>query len=214
MRKLILIILFFGSIINIANAIPIPALAIGYEFLLFAIPSILGFFSITFLYFRKYLLKINSFLFITGIILYFIHFSITDEIFYIDLEYFLFILILGIGIISYRSRFLHYILVLFLIGINFFLINIDYNLYEFKQIYNNVEKNMYSNIEITDVLYKDNFMVLYGFDIENKVKARVVIEKGLSDLIYHLKKGKYYIAHSGDIELGSLLANLAYGAIK
>jgi hypothetical protein len=41
MKQSILIILLFFSIVNIANAIPIPALVIWYDFLLLSLPAIL-----------------------------------------------------------------------------------------------------------------------------------------------------------------------------
>jgi hypothetical protein len=97
---------------------------------------------------------------------------------------------------------------------NFFFIKIDYNLYEFKQIFNKVEKSLYSNIKITEVLYKDNFMVIYWYDTESKVNAYAVIENWLLDEKYYLHTWKYYIVHWWNRWLWKGLSDLVYKIIK
>jgi hypothetical protein len=62
MKQLILIILLFFTIVNVTYAIPVPALVVGWDFVVFLIPAILSIFSAICFYFRKYILWINIYL--------------------------------------------------------------------------------------------------------------------------------------------------------
>lgn len=186
MKKLILILLIFFSYINITNAIPISALAIWYEFILLAIPSLLAFFSIIFFYFRKYLFYINIYLLVFSIFLYFIHFYITKEFFFYNFEYLFFIISIIFFILSYFHKNVWYIVLFFLLSLNIFLFKVDYNLYKFKNIFNCIEKNMYLNIEIIKILYKDNFFVVYWYHNETKTLTYTII--GIWDWTKKCKK--------------------------
>jgi hypothetical protein len=55
MKQIILIILLFFTIVNVTYAIPIPALVVGWDFVILAIPMILSIFSAIYFYFRKYI---------------------------------------------------------------------------------------------------------------------------------------------------------------
>jgi hypothetical protein len=50
MKQIILIILLFFTIVNITYAIPIPALVVGWDFVLFLIPAVLSLFSAIYIY--------------------------------------------------------------------------------------------------------------------------------------------------------------------
>ena len=216
MKKIILIILLYLSIINITYAIPIPALVIWWDYILLAIPVILWVFSTIYFYFKKYIFWINVYLSVFSIFLYFIHFNITKEIFFFKKEYLLFgIVILAIWLIYKfkKLNILNYLIVIFLIWINFFLIKIDYNLYEFIQIANKVEQNMYSNIKITNILYKDNFISIYYNDIETKKVAYTVIWIW-EDVSKCVKKWKYNICNWWDIWLSKWFSSIVYKVIQ
>lgn len=216
MKKLFLIFLLFFSIVNTTYAIPVATLVIWYDFLIVLIPTIFWFFSIIYFYFRKNIFYINIFLVITSIFLYFFHFHITKEYFIFDYEYGLFFIIIVFLWLIYKYiylYFINYIIVLWLIIMNIFFIKIDYNLYELKQIYLEVEKNMYSNIVINKVIYKDNFMAIYSFDTETKVSAYTVI--WIWDEVKHcIQKWKYNICNWWNSFLSKWISSLVYEAIK
>jgi len=211
-----LTILLFCSLIQITNAIPVPVLVIWGDFILLAIPFILTISYTIYFYFRKYIFWINIYLFLLSIFLYFIHFYITDEIFINNYEYLYFLLILILFLFIYKTfkfNFLNYILIFLLIWINFFLIKIDYNLYEFKQLYSKIENNMYSNIKITKVIYKDNFTSIYTYDKETNLESYVVV--WIWNQVSHCtKKWKYNVCTWGDRNLWKILSKLVYSFIK
>lgn len=217
MKYLFLVCVLFFSIWNIANAIPIPALAIWYEFVLLMIPSVLAFYSFILFYFRKYIFYINVYTYISFIFLYFVHYYITQEFVLYDKEYILFFFLLGIIILIYKIfklHFLNYFLIPLLLSFNFFIININYHLYEFKKISNCIELNMYINVEIKNILYKDNFFVVYWYDRESSVSAYSIVENSLLDEKFYLNKWKYYIVYWWNRWLWKWLSDLSYNCIK
>ncbi len=163
MRQLILIIFLFSSIVNIANAIPIPALVVGWDFVILAIPAILWVFSAIYFYFRKYIFWINIYLLLFSIFLYFIHYNITKELFLFEYEFlifWIFILFLWLIYKFKKLNFLNYLITLLLIWISFFLIKIDYNLWKYVTDVNKFTKIVWKS-KINKVLIKDNFFVIY-----------------------------------------------------
>jgi hypothetical protein len=73
---------------------------------------------------------------------------------------------------------------------------------------------MYSNIKITKILYKDNFMVIYWVDLETWITAYWVLENWLLDTNFYLNKWKYYIVHWWNRWLWKWLADLIYNSIN
>ncbi len=217
MRITLLILLGFLVVIPKAYAIPIPALLIGGDFILLLIPIVMGFFSIIYFYFRKYIVLINIFLLVLSIILYSFHFFITHELFLLSYEYMAFFLVALVWFLSYKIQglsFIWFLILPILLVLSIFLMYIDVNLYNFHNIWKCIQKDMYSNINIKKSLYKDNFLVIYWYDTESKRNAYTVIENGLLDSEYYLNKGKYYIVHGWDRWLWKWLSDLAYKCIK
>jgi hypothetical protein len=216
MRQIILIILLFFTIVNITYAIPIPALVVGWGFVLFLIPAVLSLFSAIYFYFNKYIFWLNIYLLICGGFLYYYHYYLTKELFLFNYEYLIFWMILIVLWLVYKFKklsFIKYLLVISLLWINFFLIKIDYNLYEFKKIANKVEKDIYSNIKITNILYKDNFVVFYIFDKELQKKSYSVVWKW-KQVKHCYKIKKFHICNSWDKWLSELFSSLLYKSIK
>ena len=170
MKKILIIFLLFFSVINITNAIPIPALAIWYEFIIFLIPATLSFFSIIYFYFRKYIFSVNIFLLFLSIFLYFIHFIITDDyLLLFKFEYIIFILLWIILFIIYlikdiKAKVLNYITVFILIIINIFLIKVDYNLYSLNKFCIKSETIINKNFSLNKCIIKDNKVLVYFKD--------------------------------------------------
>ncbi len=215
MKKIVLIFLVFFSLWNIVYAIPIPWLYFWYEILLFIIPSVLTFLTFIYFYFKKYLFYINIFCLIIVFILYFVHFFLTKEIFLYKYEYLFFIILLLFLLFSYIKKIIGFFLLILILSLNIFFIKIDYNLLSFRLISNCVENTINStNIKITEILYKDNFIVIYWYDTDSKIKAYSVIENWLLEGWFYLNKWKYYIVYWLDWNLWRKLSFLSYNCIK
>lgn len=214
MKIITLCILLYFSILNITNAIPLPALVIWYEFIIFAIPSIIAFFSLIIFYFRKYLCSINAVLFILSILLYIYHFNSTNYILYSKHEYYLFIPAFVLLIISFKIKILRYLFLLIVVSFNFFLTKIDYNLYELKTIYGTFEKDQEDHINIQKTVYTDNYVLIYWLDNMRNVKAYTVILNVPLKYEAHLNKNKFSIIFWWDAMLWKSMAYRAYNSIK
>ncbi len=221
MRIIFLVFLLFFSVINITNAIPVPAFVLWYDFMLFLVPFVIWIFSIVVFYFKRYIFHINIFLFFVSIFFYYIHYSVTGDIFFYEKEYLFFQVILVIFLLIFLSKywtfnrlqFLNYILFFVLIWVFLFLWKTDYNLYKFKQFYNRILDNISPEIIIQNVKYKDNFVIIYWLDRVNKTEAYVSIENWLFGNWYYLSKWKYYIVFWGDELLWIKLSDLVYEQI-
>jgi hypothetical protein len=216
MRIIILSAIVFFNIINITNAIPVPALVIWYDFILFASPFILSIFSFIYFYFKKYIYTINILLYILIQILYNLHYYTTQEFLFFDKEY---IILLSLGLFlfilqKYKNvKIYNIIIVWLLILLSTFLIKIDYNLYKFHIIHQEMKKNIYSNFIIKDQVYKDNFMVIYAHDLESKENWYIVI--GIWKEVEHCKKKWIYnICTWWSRWVWEWLSILAYNIIK
>ena len=73
---------------------------------------------------------------------------------------------------------------------------------------------MYDNIVIKNVMFKDNFFVVYWSDIESNVNAYVVVQRWLLDEKYYLQENGYFIVHGWNQWLWKGLWDVAYGCIK
>lgn len=208
-------ILFF-NIIYITHAIPVPAVIIWYDFILLATPFILSIFSFIYFYFKKYVYKINLLLFILSILLYFIHYYITKESLIFEQEYVIFFVLWITLYLSYWykwSNVYNIIIIALLIIISTFLLKIDYNLYKFQVIYQEIKNNIYSNFIIKDIVYKDNFIVIYAYDIETKESWYLII--WIWKEVQHCEKRWIYnICTWWSREVWKWLSILAYKGIK
>ena len=108
---------------------------------------------------------------------------------------------------------LNYFIAFILIWITLFLINVNYNLYEYKIINNKLQTKISSNIIIKHSLYKDNYMVVYVYDKETANKWYVVI--WVWKWVDHCeKRGKYNICTWGNKELWPTLSTFMYSSIN
>jgi hypothetical protein len=216
MKIIFLSFIVFFNIIYIANAIPVPALVIWYDFILLATPFILSIFSFIYFYFKKYIYKINILLYFLIQLLYSIHYYITGEVLFFNLEY-IALLWLGFWLLfthRYKNINIYNLMIVWiLIILSTFLIKIDYNLYKFHMIHHEFKKNIYSNFVIKGQIYKDNFMVIYAYDLESKENWYIVI--GIWKEVEHChKKWIYNVCTWWSRWVWEWLSILAYKIIK
>ena len=216
MNRIILWIFVFITTIQITYAIPLPALVLGMDFLLFIIPVTLSIFTAVYFYFRKYILYINIYLFILSSILYIFHFFYTKQYFIYGYEYIIWIIIMLWFVYTWifqKWRIIHYLLVFFLILVSIFLSYTSINLYKSIHISQCIEDNIYSNVVITDIFYKDNFFLVEGYDNESKLESYVVV--WVWEWVNHCtKKWKYFVCTGWNRWLWKWLSTLAYQCIK
>lgn len=218
MFKLLILLLFFFSFINVAKAIPAPAILLGYDFFIFLSPFILLVFSFIYFFFKKHFLLISILLLLLSIFLYCSHYFITKEFILFRYEYVFLFFYLFFLYTSYKFKFFYffrYILFFILLLCLSLFLKLNYNLFKFYLISNCVENSInYDNVIIKSNYYKDNFIAIYWYDNNLKVSWYSVLQIWLFYTDYYLNKWDYFIVHWWNIWLWKYLSDLSYGCIE
>lgn len=214
MKKLILIFCLFFSIIFVTNALPIPALALWYDFFIFLIPFIVSVFSFVFFYFKKYLNKINLFLFIILLLLYFIHYILYKNFIYNYLEIFFIFIICLFFILWFKLKYFLYFSFLFNIFIFFLLFNIDLKLYNLTNIKNNIFSEISQKYIITWYKLEHNYLSIDITDENTMESTYLVVENSKLDKNYIFENNWYYVVTWWNEIFWEKIVNLSKKYIK
>lgn len=214
MKQILIGLLLFVSLLQVANAIPVPALIIGADFLLFLTPILVSFFTLIYFYFKKYIFWINILWLLFVLVMYIWHFTITQELLFFVYEIYFFLCIIITSFMLNKIKYMKYFLLIILIWPSSLLIKTNLSIYNYKKISTCIEETMYDNIVIKNIMFKDNFFVVYWNDIESNVNAYVVVQMWLLDEKYYLQKNGYFIVHGWNQWLWKGLSDIAYSCIK
>ena len=213
--KIISWILFLYFIyIQRAYALPASSLYVGIDYILLLAPIFLWVFTVTYIYFLKYIRYISTILLIINIFLYIIYCTITENSIFFDIEYtFLILIFVLIIFLPSTKTYIYLGVISILCCLLFFLIYIQYNLFHFTRIWHCIKNNIHSDIKITKTIYKSNFLAIYGYNIQSEKNSYIVIWTW-DDVLHCSKKWKYHICNGGSYELWDWLFSINYWCIK
>lgn len=184
-------------------AIPVPALFLWYDFLLFVIPSLLTFFGFIYFYYKNHISSLNIYLFSICLILFLLHIYITWEIIWYIYIFLSVSIIWEILIRKYKYHFFQNIIFITNSILVILLIKILLNIYTFYWIINCLEYQSTSTpgTVISNIRLKDNFFVVSA-EGNSQRKAYAVIQRGwLEKKDVYLKEWKYTFYYWWDIQI-------------